>query len=127
MSRNSSRPADVEQLKQESDAQEAISANETVTDSHFSVPSHLSSGTITRHFNVDFSGSLAEFADSPSLCSWSPTELSIFQSRTRYVSWLQKKGKLNLNHNLTLFCTHTGAQLHQVRFPSGEPELGDSE
>jgi len=84
MSRNSSRPANVEQLKAAADESETIAAGETVTDSHFSVPQHLSSGTITRHVAVDFSGSLSEFADSPSLCSWSPTELSIFQSRTRY-------------------------------------------
>jgi hypothetical protein len=64
---------------------EAISANaETLTDNNFSVPGHLSNGAITRHFAVDFAGSLSEISDSPSLASWSPTELSIFQSRTRY-------------------------------------------
>jgi hypothetical protein len=64
---------------------ETIASNqETLTDNNFSVPQHLSSGTITRHFAVEFSGSLAEMADSPSLASWKPTELSVFQSRTRY-------------------------------------------
>ena len=83
MSRHSARPS-TEQMK-EADTIEAIASNnETLTDNHFSVPGHLSSGTITRHFAVEFAGSLAEMADSPSLATWSPTELSIFQSRTRY-------------------------------------------
>jgi hypothetical protein len=69
----------------EASQMEAIASNnETITDKNFAVPQHLSSGTITRHFSVDFSGSLAEIADSPSLATWSPTELSIFQSRTRF-------------------------------------------
>lgn len=79
----SRRSATKEQVAASQDV-EAISANaETLTDNNFSVPGHLSSGAITRHFAVDFSGSLAEMADSPSLAAWSPTELSIFQSRTR--------------------------------------------
>ena len=47
MSRHSQRPSD-EQM-QEASAMEAISSNnETITDNQFSVPQHLSSGTITR-------------------------------------------------------------------------------
>jgi len=89
MSRHSQRPSQ-EQLK-EADTIEAIASNnETLTDNNFSVPGHLSSGTITRHFAVEFAGSLAEMADSPSLATWSPTELSIFQSRTRYAPGCSK-------------------------------------
>ena len=70
MSRHSARPND-EQMK-EADKMEAIASNnETLTDTHFSVPQHLSTNTITRHFAVDFAGSLAEMSDSPSLASWS--------------------------------------------------------
>ena len=83
MSRHSTRPT-ATQLA-EANTVEAIASNtETLTDNNFSVPGHLSSGTITRHIAVEFAGSLAEMADSPSLASWSPTELSVFQSRTRY-------------------------------------------
>ena len=47
MSRHSQRPS--QEQMQEADAMEAISSNnETMTDKNFSVPQHLSSGTITR-------------------------------------------------------------------------------
>ena len=83
MSRHSQRPS--QEQMQEAKEMEAISSNnETITDNQFSVPQHLSSSTITRHIAIKFSGSLAEMADSPSLATWSPTELSIFQSRTRF-------------------------------------------
>jgi len=47
MSRHSTKPS--QEQMQEADAMEAIASNnETMTDSNFSVPGHLSSGTITR-------------------------------------------------------------------------------
>lgn len=81
----SRRSAPTAQQVEAAAAMEAISTNaETLIENNFSVPGHLSNGAITRQFAVDFAGSLSEMADSPSLASWSPTELSIFQSRTRY-------------------------------------------
>jgi hypothetical protein len=66
-------------------AEAPISANaSTLTDSQFAVPNHLQGGTITRHFMINFRGSLSDMADSPSRASWAPTEHSIFQSKTRY-------------------------------------------
>ena len=91
MSRASTR-ANAEALANESADTEAIAANEVLTDKNFTVPSHLTEATITRHFAIEFTGALSEFSDSPSLASWSPTELSIFQSKSRYVSkcrWIQ--------------------------------------
>ena len=74
MSRHSTRPS--QEQMQEADAMEAIASNtETLTDNNFSVPQHLSSGTITRHFSCEFMGSLAEMADSPSLATWSEYDL----------------------------------------------------
>ena len=58
--------------------------NSTLTDTNFLVPAHLKDGTITRHFSANFSGSLSELADTPSLAVWTPVENSIFQSKTRY-------------------------------------------
>jgi len=83
MSRRSQRPSP-EAVEAASDMEAIASNAETLTDNNFAVPGHLSTNTITRHFAVDFSGSLSEMADTPSLASWSPTELSIFQSRTRF-------------------------------------------
>ena len=80
----SRRSATKEQVEAADDVEAIASNADTLTDNNFAVPGHLSSGAITRHFAVEFAGSLAEMADSPSLASWSPTELSIFQSRTRY-------------------------------------------
>ena len=66
-------------------AEAPISANaSTLTDTQFAVPNHLQGGTITRHFMINFRGSLSDMADSPSRASWAPTEHSIFQSKTRY-------------------------------------------
>ena len=62
----------------------------TLTDNNFLVPAHLKDNTITRHFSANFSGSLSELADTPSLASWTPTESSIFQSKTRYKPNAQK-------------------------------------
>ena len=80
----------------------------TLTDANFNVPLHLQNHTITRRksprrppplapphalarrapraadFSVNFNGSLSELADTPSRAAWTPSELSIFQSRTRY-------------------------------------------
>lgn len=56
----------------------------TLCDANFNVPTHMQDNTITRHFAIHFNGSLSEMADTPSRAAWTPTELSIFQSRTRY-------------------------------------------
>lgn len=61
-----------------------VAANHSLTDGAFSVPTHLKSNAITRHFTANFVGSLSELADSPSLATWRPTDTSIFKSKTRY-------------------------------------------
>ena len=61
-----------------------VANSSTLTDTQFNVPKHLQGGTITRHFMLNFRGSLSDMADTPSRASWAPTEHSIFQSRTRY-------------------------------------------
>ena len=90
MSRASSRPANAEALQEAAANTETISATECLTDDTFAVPGHLSGSTITRHIAVDFSGSLSEMADSPSKANWAPTELSIFQSKSRYAPGCSK-------------------------------------
>ena len=101
MSAKSARPNAEEMAAKAGDTETISASNETLTDENFSIPSHLSSNTITRHFSVDFNGSMSEFADSPSLASWSPTELSIFQSRTRFAPNATKsefrQGNLSVN------------------------------
>lgn len=84
-----SRPANVQMAKPASvgasvSPTEHQSNNATLTDTNFLVPAHLKDNTITRHFSANFSGSLSELADTPSLATWTPTENSIFQSTTRY-------------------------------------------
>ena len=43
----------------------------TLTDSNFNVPVHLQSNAITRHFSVNFNGSLSELAAPPRRAAWS--------------------------------------------------------
>lgn len=79
--RNGGKRYDVDEIEASA---EGVTANAALHDSKFNIPAHLKQNSITRHFVANFSGSLSELADSPSLGSWRPTDASIFQSRTRW-------------------------------------------
>jgi hypothetical protein len=59
-------------------------SKQTLTDTNFDVPEHLT--PIVRKYYVTFDGSLSDMAQDEEMASWSPLQshMDIFQSKTRY-------------------------------------------